>query len=243
MITTPFSFIASANCLLYERVRPVFADIEPDTLNLDVAKAAAAITPRTKAILAVDVFGRPAAWEELHALARERKLALIEDSCEALGARYRRGDGRWVKAGALGEAGCFAFYPNKQITTGEGGMIVTDRDDLASRCRSLRNQGREEGASWLQHAQVGYNYRLSDVNCALGLVQMQRVDEILATRAAGGGMVLGSAFRADRDRTAAGAPGRGDQLVCLCGALHGLHQLRRTRRDPARAARARGGLQ
>jgi len=182
VITTPFSFIASANCLLYERVRPVFADIEPDTLNLDISRVAAAITPRTRALLAVDVFGRPAAWGELRALARERGLALIEDSCEALGARYQRADGTWAMAGALGDAGCFAFYPNKQITTGEGGMIVTDRDDLAALCRSMRNQGRDEGAGWLQHARLGYNYRLSEVNCALGLVQMQRLDEILAAR-------------------------------------------------------------
>ncbi len=145
VITTPFSFVASANCLLYERVRPVFVDIEPDTLNLDVTKAAAAVTPRTKAILAVDVFGRPAAWEELHTLARDRGLLLIEDSCEALGARYRRAGGGWVKAGALGDAGCFAFYPNKQITTGEGGMIVTDRDDVAAPVPQLPQPGPGRG--------------------------------------------------------------------------------------------------
>ncbi len=182
VITTPFSFVASANCLLYERARPVFVDIDPHTLNLDPHRVAAALTPRTKAILAVDVFGRPAAWEELRALARSHGLALLEDSCEALGARYRWADGTWGRAGALGDAGCFAFYPNKQITTGEGGMIVTDREDLAALARSMRNQGRDEGAGWLQHARLGYNYRLSDLNCALGLGQLQRLEEILAAR-------------------------------------------------------------
>ena len=182
VITTPFSFVASANCLLYERATPRFVDIDPVTWNLDCQQVEAAITPRTRAILAVDVFGRPADWGRLRAIAAAHDLATIEDSCEALGARYRGPDGQWAMAGSLGEAGCFAFYPNKQITTGEGGMIVTDREDIMRLCRSMRNQGREEGADWLCHARLGYNYRLSDINCALGIAQMQRIDEILAAR-------------------------------------------------------------
>ena len=182
IITTPFSFVASANCLLYERARPVFVDIRPDTLNLDCDLVERAITPRTKAVLAVDVFGRPADWTRLRSLAQQHNLMLIEDSCEALGARLRLVDGRWVMAGSLADAGAFAFYPNKQMTTGEGGVIVTDRDDVAALCRSMRNQGRDEGAGWLQHARLGYNYRLSDINCALGLAQLARIGEILAAR-------------------------------------------------------------
>jgi len=182
VITTPFSFVASANCLLYERAAPRFVDIDPVTLNLDCGRVEAAITPRTRAILAVDVFGRPANWEALRRLAAAHDLALIEDSCEALGARYRWEDERWAMAGSLGDAGCFAFYPNKQITTGEGGMIVTDREDVARLCRSMRNQGRDDGADWLCHARLGYNYRLSDINCALGIAQMHRIGKILAAR-------------------------------------------------------------
>lgn len=182
VLTTPFSFVASTNCLLMERAQPVFVDIDPCSLNLNVELIEAAITPRTKAILAVDIFGRPANWNRLREIADRHGLVLIEDSCEALGARYRLRDGTWAQAGSLGDVGCFAFYPNKQITTGEGGMIVTDREDIASLCRSLRNQGREEGAGWLQHARLGFNYRLSDINCALGLAQMERLEEILAAR-------------------------------------------------------------
>jgi perosamine synthetase len=182
VITTPFSFIASANCLLYERAVPRFVDIDPVTLNLDCERIEAAITPRTRGILAVDVFGRPADWDRLQQLARAHGLVLIEDSCEALGARYRRSDGQWAMAGALADAGAFAFYPNKQITTGEGGVVVTDRDDIAALCRSMRNQGRDEGADWLAHARLGYNYRLPDTSAALGLAQLHRLEEILAAR-------------------------------------------------------------
>jgi perosamine synthetase len=182
VITTPFSFVASANCLLYERARPVFVDIDQETLNINCDLIEAAITPRTQGILAVDVFGRPADWNRLRETAQRRGLALIEDSCEALGARYMLANGRWVMAGSLADAGAFAFYPNKQITTGEGGMVVTDREDVARLCRSMRNQGRDEDAGWLQHARLGYNYRLSDINCALGISQMSRIEEILAAR-------------------------------------------------------------
>ena len=177
VITAPFSFIASANCIVMEGARPIFVDIDPETYNLDVNKIERAITPRTKAILGVDVFGRCADWDAIGAIAHRHKLAVIEDSCEAIGAEYRG-----KKAGAFGDAGCFGFYPNKQMTTGEGGMILTDRDDVAAACRSMRNQGREEGESWLEHLRLGFNYRISDINCALGLAQLSRLEEMLARR-------------------------------------------------------------
>ncbi len=179
VITTPFSFIASANCILFERARPVFVDIDPQTLNIDVSQIEGEITPRTRAILAVDVFGHPAEWDALNAIAQRHGLALIEDSAEALGAEYK---GR--KAGSFGDAAVFAFYPNKQITTGEGGAVLTDSDEVARLGRSLRNQGRGEGSSagWLRHERLGYNYRLSDINCALGLAQLERLDELLTQR-------------------------------------------------------------
>ena len=178
VITTPFSFIASANCSVMEGARPVFVDIDPETYNIDVAKIEQAITPRTKAILGVDVFGRCAEWDRIGEIARTRGIAVIEDSCEAIGAVFR---GR--KAGSFGDAGCFGFYPNKQMTTGEGGMILTNRDDVAAACRSMRNQGREEEKGWLEHARLGFNYRISDINCALGLAQLSRLEEMLARRA------------------------------------------------------------
>lgn len=178
VITTPFSFVASANCVLFEGARPVFVDIDPVTLNMDPARIAAAITPRTKAILPVHVFGLPAAMDAILALATQHKLAVIEDACEALGAMYH---GKPV--GALGDCGTFGFYPNKQITTGEGGVLVTNREDIATLATSMRNQGRDDGMGWLSHARLGYNYRLSDINCALGIAQMERLDEILAARA------------------------------------------------------------
>src|SRR3989442_6307883 len=144
VITTPFSFIASANCIVVEGARPIFADIEPGTYNIDVTKIEHAITPRTKAILGVDVFGRCADWERIEAIAQRHRLAVIEDSCEALGGGSRR-----RKAGSFGDAGGFGFYPNKQMTTGEGGMILTDRDDIAAAWRSTRHQGRGDGEGWL----------------------------------------------------------------------------------------------
>lgn len=179
VITTPFSFIASANCIVLEGARPVFVDIDPATYNMDVSRIERAITPQTKAILGVDVFGRCADWEGIEAVARAHGLSVIEDSCEAIGAHYR---GR--KAGSFGDAGCFGFYPNKQMTTGEGGVILTNRDDVAVACRSMRNQGRESGTGWLEHTGLGFNYRLSDIHCALGLAQLSRLEEMLARRAA-----------------------------------------------------------
>ena len=179
VITTPFSFIASANCIMVEGARPIFVDIDPDTYNLDVSRIESAVTSKTKAILAVDVFGRCADWKGIHAIACRRNLAVIEDSCEAIGA-----ESGGKKAGSLGDAGCFGFYPNKQMTTGEGGVIVADRDDLAAACRSMRNQGRDEGQGWLEHTRIGFNYRLSDLNCALGLAQLCRLEDMLSRRAA-----------------------------------------------------------
>jgi len=177
VITTPFSFIASANCLIYEKAKPVFVDIHPDTYNINVTKIEEKITDKTRAIIAVDVFGLMADWDALGRIAEKHDLFLIEDSCESLGAEYQA-----RKAGSFGQAGCFAFYPNKQITTGEGGVIVTDDDQIARLAKSMRNQGRDENAGWLQHQRLGYNYRLSDINCALGIAQLKRIDEILAKR-------------------------------------------------------------
>jgi len=176
VITTPFSFVASANCILYVGAKPVFADINPKTLNIDLTKAAAAITPKTRAIVAVEAFGHPGGMVELEQLAQKNELILIEDSCEGFGGRF--GERR---IGGFGRASVFAFYPNKQITTGEGGMIVTDDDAFATTCRSLRNQGRD-GMAWLAHQRLGYNYRLSEIAAALGVSQCHRLDEILTQR-------------------------------------------------------------
>ncbi|MBZ5603500.1 MAG: DegT/DnrJ/EryC1/StrS family aminotransferase [Acidobacteriia bacterium] len=179
VITTPFSFVASANCALYERAIPRFVDIDIDTYNIDPAQIGASIGRRTRAILPVHVFGRPCDMSAITDIAARHDLAVIEDSCEAIGATY---DGR--KIGSFGHSGSFAFYPNKQITTGEGGAVVTNDEHVARVCRSWRNQGRGEGAAWLQHERLGYNYRLSDINCALGLGQLSRLDLILQKRRA-----------------------------------------------------------
>lgn len=177
VITTPFSFVASANCVLYEGARPVFVDIDERSLNLDPRQLPAAVTERTCAILPVHVFGQPCAMDEIAGVARRHDLIIIEDACEAVGAEYR---GR--KVGTLGLAAVFAFYPNKQMTTGEGGVITTDDPKLASKLRSLRNQGRDEMGTWLAHSQLGYNYRLGEMNAALGLSQLSRIDDLLARR-------------------------------------------------------------
>jgi perosamine synthetase len=178
VVTTPFSFIASSNSILFEGARPVFVDIDPQTWQIDPAAAAAAVTPRTKALLPVDVFGALPDMDAIWALARRHNLRVLEDSCEALGASYK---GR--PAGLIGEAGVYGFYPNKQMTTGEGGMIVTNDDRLAFLARSYRNQGRDPEGGWLAHPRLGYNYRMNDMQAALGTVQMRRLDEILAKRA------------------------------------------------------------
>jgi len=176
VITTPFSFVASANCVLFERATPVFVDIDPATLNIDPGAIEAAITPRTKAILPVHVFGVPADMDAIQAIANRHALLVIEDACEALGGRWR---GR--ACGSIGMAGTFAFYPNKQMTTGEGGAVLTNDETLDALMKSLRNQGRES-LGWLHHERLGFNYRLSDINCALGLSQLARIEEFLAAR-------------------------------------------------------------
>ena len=178
VITTPFSFIASTNCILFERATPVFVDIEPETLCIDPALIECAITPRTKAILAVDVFGHPADLPAIEEIARAHDLRLIEDSAESLGSTL---GGR--PCGSFGDAGIFGFYPNKQITTGEGGAIVTDDARIAELCRSMADQGRGAEGAWLHHVRLGYNYRLDEMSAALGLSQLRRLDEIVAARA------------------------------------------------------------
>ena len=177
VITTPFSFVASANCVLYEGGTPVFADVDPRTLNLDPAAVEAAVTPRTRAILPVHIFGYPAELAELEAIAERHGLAIVEDSCEALGAEYR---GRPV--GSSGHPNVFAFYPNKQMTTGEGGAVAVASEEEWELLKSLSNQGRSDSGEWLTHARLGYNYRLDDLSAALGLAQLERLDEILAAR-------------------------------------------------------------
>jgi perosamine synthetase len=183
VITTPFSFIASANCILFEQATPKFVDIDPMTYNIDPALIPAAIGAKTRGILPVHVFGHPCDMPAITSLAAKHQLAVIEDSCEAIGATI---DGR--RAGSFGHSGAFAFYPNKQITTGEGGAVVTDDPNVARLCRSWRNQGRGEDGAWLQHESLGYNYRLSDINCALGAGQVARLDRILAMRRRVAGM-------------------------------------------------------
>jgi perosamine synthetase len=201
VITTPFSFIASANCILYERGIPVFVDVDPQTGNIDpaliaeasrdLARGGAAVrrwlppairdsrsaVRDLKAILPVDAFGQPADCDPIREVALKHGLVVIEDACEAIGAEYKG-----HKAGTLGDVAVFAFYPNKQMTTGEGGMIVTDRQDWDALSRSLRNQGRDVFDAWLDHTRLGYNYRLSEMSAALGLSQLRRIEELLAKR-------------------------------------------------------------
>jgi perosamine synthetase len=176
VITTPFSFVASTNCILYAGGKPIFADIDPQTLNMDVEKTAAAITPKTRAIVTVETFGNPGGMIELEQLAQKHELILIEDACEGFGGKFAE-----RAIGSFGRAAVFGFYPNKQITTGEGGMIVTDDDNFAGVCKSLRNQGRD-GMNWLAHQRLGYNYRLSEINAAIGVAQIGRLDDILENR-------------------------------------------------------------
>jgi perosamine synthetase len=177
VITSPYSFVASANCAIYEGATPVFADVDPRTLNLDPAAVEALVTPRTRAIVAVDIFGFPCELDELRAICDRHGLALVEDACEALGARYK---GQLI--GSHGHPAVFAFYPNKQLTTGEGGAVTTDSPEEHELLVSLRNQGRLETSSWLQHGRLGYNYRLDDVSAALGVGQLEKLDRILAGR-------------------------------------------------------------
>ena len=171
--------MASANCLLYEEARPVFCDIDPRTLNIDPAAAEAAVGERTTGLLPVHIFGYPADLPALERLAAERGLWIVEDACEALGARHADG----TSVGARGNLCVFGFYPNKQITTGEGGAVVCARRGVKERIDSERNQGRAPDMGWLDHDRLGFNYRLDDLSCALGLAQLERLDELLAGRA------------------------------------------------------------
>ncbi|MGN6800035.1 MAG: DegT/DnrJ/EryC1/StrS family aminotransferase [Gaiellaceae bacterium] len=177
VITSPYSFVASANCAIYEGATPVFADIDPQTYNLDPAAVEAAITPRTKALVAVDIFGYPAEYDQLIPLCEKHGIALVEDSCEALGATYKG-----QPLGSHGHPAVWAFYPNKQMTTGEGGAVTTGSEEQYELLTSLRNQGRLETSSWLQHGRLGYNYRLDDLSAALGIGQLEKLDRILAAR-------------------------------------------------------------
>ncbi|MCB9135355.1 MAG: DegT/DnrJ/EryC1/StrS family aminotransferase [Anaerolineales bacterium] len=199
VLTTPFSFVASTNVILFERAIPIFVDVDPLTGNINTQSLQEAVrdlreggraarrwlprqgahgdTPRLKALLPVDVFGQPADMAPIRAMAEAYELKVIEDSCEAIGATYKG-----QPAGRLGDYGVFAFYPNKQMTVGEGGVIVTDDDDAAAIMRALRNQGRAPGDTWLQHTHLGYNYRLDEMSAALGRVQVSRLDELLDKR-------------------------------------------------------------
>jgi len=179
VITTPFTFIATSNTIMMTGAKPVFVDIDPASLNIDSAKIEKAITSKTKAIMPVEVFGNPAGMDKVCDIARKHNLRVVEDSCEGLGSIL---DGK--KVGTFGDICVFAFYPNKQMTTGEGGMILTDDEPLAQMCASLRNQGRGRGAGWLAHQRLGYNYRLCDINCALGIVQLSRIEEFVEKRRA-----------------------------------------------------------
>jgi dTDP-4-amino-4,6-dideoxygalactose transaminase len=179
VLTSPFSFVASANCLLYEGARPVFVDVEEETLDLDPDAAADGVGERTAGLLPVHIFGFPAAMPELEALAGRHGLGILEDACEALGAV----DSEGKKVGARGNLATFAFYANKQMTTGEGGMIVPRGPGEAARLRSERNQGRAVDMGWLDHDRLGFNYRLSDLAAALGVAQVEKLDSLLQRRA------------------------------------------------------------
>jgi len=178
VITSPISFVATANCFVFEGATPVFADVDGRTLNLDPAAVEAAITARTRAIVAVDMFGYPCELDELRSLCERHGLALIADSCEALGAEYKG-----APIGSHGVSAAFGFYPNKQITTGEGGMVTTHSEEEWQLLRSLRNQGRSYEARWFHHVRLGFNYRFTDLQAALGIAQLEKLDRILELRA------------------------------------------------------------
>jgi perosamine synthetase len=205
VLTTPFSFVASANCLLYERAIPRFVDIEEDSLGMDPDRVAAAVTSRTRAILPVHVFGRPCRIETLVSIARDRGWSIIEDSCEGLGSSVNG-----TPLGGFGDVAVFAFYPNKQVTTGEGGMVVTDDPDLAEVMRSMRNQGRDKDGTWLRHVRLGFNYRLDELSAALGVAQMERLGELQRGRE----RVVAAYERAlgDRDWVTLPQPGEGESV-------------------------------
>jgi perosamine synthetase len=179
VITSPLSFVATANCFIFEGATPVFADVDPRTLNLDPQAIEAAITEQTRAVVAVDMFGYPCELDELRALCDRHGLALIADSCEALGAGYKG-----AQVGSHGVSAAFGFYPNKQITTGEGGMVTTHSEQEWQLLTSLRNQGRSYEARWFHHVRLGFNYRFTDLQAAVGIAQLEKLDTILELRAA-----------------------------------------------------------
>ncbi len=177
VITSPFSFIASSNCIIYEKGKPVFVDINEKTKNIDPEKIEEVITPKTKAILPVHIFGESCDMEKIKKISEKHNIPIIEDACESLGTEYNG-----QKVGSFGLASVFAFYPNKQMTTGEGGIICTNDKILYDELRSLRNQGRSTDMQWLDHDKIGYNYRLSDINCSLGITQLNKIDFIIKER-------------------------------------------------------------
>ena len=179
VVTSPISFVATANCFLFEGAEPVFADVDERTLNLDPAAVEAAVTERTKAIVAVDMFGYPCELDDVRSIAERRGLALIDDSCEALGARYRG-----APVGSHGVSCVFGFYPNKQITTGEGGVVTTHSEEEYQLLKSLRNQGRSYESRWFHHVRLGFNYRFTDLQAAVGIAQLEKLDKILELRSA-----------------------------------------------------------
>lgn len=177
VLVPSYTFVASVNCILYVGATPIFVDCDPKTFCFDVKSAEKKISKKTKALVVVDVFGHPADWDQINAFSQKHNLKVVDDCCEAIGAKYKG-----QAMGTFGDAGSFAFYPNKQMTTGEGGMIVTNNDEIASMCRGLRNQGREEMSQWLEHRWVGYNFRLDEMSAALGVSQLKRLDSFLESR-------------------------------------------------------------
>jgi perosamine synthetase len=241
VIVPSFTFVAAANAVRYEGATPVFVDIESRHLNMDAGCIEAAITSRTRAIVAVHTFGCPADMQAILAIARRHRLFVIEDACEAIGATCR---GKPV--GSFGDAAVFAFYPNKQITTGEGGMVVTGDPRLAREIRAMRNHGRYESDDWHQHSILGYNYRLSEIQCALGCAQMRRIGEILERRE----RVAGRYSELLRDVSGLVLPqnslavSRGMRLLVLCksAALAAGGTLLRSIASPPMLICRRGGL-
>jgi perosamine synthetase len=220
VITSSFSFVASTNCLLYVGATPVFVDIDPQTYCLDPEMVEQAITPRTKAILAVDVFGTPAEWDRLSEICQRKGLVLIADACESLGAEYK---GR--KCGPFGIGGVFAFFPNKQITTGEGGMIVTNDQKVADICRRLRNQGRDESGPWLTHLALGYNYRITELSAAVGIAQFKKLTSFLEKRQRVADMYQELLRNETRVRTPRGRPGcKTSYFVYVIEVLSSVHR-------------------
>jgi perosamine synthetase len=214
VVTTPFSFVSSANCLLYEDVTPVFCDIDPLTLNMDPDAARAAVTERTAGLLPVHIFGYPAAMEELERLAADRSLGILEDAAEAAGAVDETG----VRVGTRGNIAIFAFYANKQLVTGEGGIAIPSNASVAERMRGERNQGRARDMGWLGHERLGFNYRLTDLQSAMGVAQVERADELIAARdrvaalyaSALGALGAAPAGEGDPDDLVLGCPDRGE---------------------------------